>query len=455
MKHALHVRAWYVFSAALLFLLGMAFHAGAQASAPADAEMCRPILESLWASATSACINKPAGYVCNAGASPAVEPAGPVSNALSASGALVEIAAVDVLRTAPIAVESSSAGVAYLRAAAPLSYTALVLGDVTLRDVTPPDFPAWTSFVVDTAPALPSCAAAPLNVLVLQSGLGASSRIVVNGASLFLNGTVVVRTDAGNTQFIALSGQSSVLTFSQEQLLLTGEQVNVPHQPDNVATTSGPPSSPVPFDPVALQNLPVALLDRPLVVPQPGYISTQGAVNMRSEPSVSAGIIIQVPPGETLSVLGRSSDGLWYHVRRYNGESGWMLAELLSQNVGAISAVYDSTPMPPQRYGDLGTRGRVLAPAGVNLRQGPDVVFPSLGTVNDGTLVNLLARSPYSPWVKVDIGGAVGWLALITIETQAYIDALPIDFSAPPLPEPTTPPGSFGNAFPDPDLPDN
>jgi uncharacterized protein YgiM (DUF1202 family) len=448
-------RIWHIFSATLVLLLGIVLSVGAQDNVLVSAEVCRLTLESLWANATSACINKPSGYLCNAGAPPAAEPAGPVSNALSASGALVEVAAVDALHTPPIVTESSSAGVAYLRAAAPLAYTALLLGDVTLRDVTPPDFPAWTSFVVETASTLPSCAAAPLSVLVLQSALGTSSRIVVNGASLLLNGVVVVRTDAGNTQFIALSGASSVLTFNQEQPLLPGEQVNVPHTPENVATTSGPPSVPAPFDPAVLQNLPVALLDRPLVVPQPGYVNTQGAVNMRSEPSVYAGIIVQVPPSESLSVLGRSSDGLWYHVRRSTGESGWMLAELLSQNVGAVAAVYDSTPMPPQRYGDLGTRGRVLAPAGVNLRQGPDVVFPSLGTVNDGTLVSLIARSPYSPWVKVDVGGAVGWLALITLETQAYIDALPVDFDAPPLPTPTTPPGSFGNAFPDPDLPDN
>jgi len=52
--------------------------------------------------------------------------------------------------------------------------------------------------------------------------------------------------------------------------------------------------------------------------------------------------------------------------------------------------------------------------------------------------------------VKVEGGGMVGWLALITVQTQAVIDALPIDFNVPPPPEPTRVPGSFGNAFPDP-----
>jgi hypothetical protein len=57
--------------------------------------------------------------------------------------------------------------------------------------------------------------------------------------------------------------------------------------------------------------------------------------------------------------------------------------------------------------------------------------------------------------VKVDAGGAVGWLPLLGLETAAFIDALPVDYGAPPIPTPTTIPGSFGNAFPDPNNPGN
>ncbi|MBL8157376.1 MAG: SH3 domain-containing protein, partial [Anaerolineae bacterium] len=112
--------------------------------------------------------------------------------------------------------------------------------------------------------------------------------------------------------------------------------------------------------------------------------------------------------------------------------------------------VYDATPLPPQRYGELGRTGKVVAPAGVNMRQAPDVTFPLVMTVPDGARVTLLARSPYSPWLKVDFNGIIGWLAIITLETQAVLEALPIDYNVPPPPEPTRIPGSFGNAFPDP-----
>ncbi|MBL8132242.1 MAG: SH3 domain-containing protein, partial [Anaerolineae bacterium] len=119
---------------------------------------------------------------------------------------------------------------------------------------------------------------------------------------------------------------------------------------------------------------------------------------------------------------------------------------------GAISALYTATPLPPQRLGELGTRARVRAADGANLRSGPDLGFRAIARVGNGTLVDLVARSPYSPdWLKVNVGGTVGWMSLLTLDTQAFLEALPIDWNAPLPPTPTPLPGSFGNAFPDPE----
>jgi uncharacterized protein YraI len=95
----------------------------------------------------------------------------------------------------------------------------------------------------------------------------------------------------------------------------------------------------------------------------------------------------------------------------------------------------------------------VVAPSGGNLRQAPDVQFPIVDTLDQGKVVELLARSPYSPWVKVDAGGQVGWMALITVETDTVIGFLPIDYDVPLPPGPTaTPIFAFGggHAYPDP-----
>ncbi|MBK8025030.1 MAG: hypothetical protein IPK19_27380 [Chloroflexi bacterium] len=78
-----------------------------------------------------------------------------------------------------------------------------------------------------------------------------------------------------------------------------------------------------------------------------------------------------------------------------------------------------------------------------------------MARVGNGTLVDLVARSPYDgEWLKVNAGGTTGWMSLLTLDTQAFLEALPIDWNAPvpPAPPTATPvPGSFGNAFPDPE----
>jgi uncharacterized protein YraI len=418
-------------------------------------ETCADALVGLYVTATESCINKPQGFICNGGAPLGAEPQGGISNALAATGALVEANLVDSIASAPMAPELGTAGIAYLRAPDPLRYTAFLLGDVRIRDVSPPEFPAWTSMIVETAFEPPACPSAPAPMLVVQTPIGYGVRIVINSISLYLNGTALVKIDGTSTAFILLSGVGSALASGSEVAFNVGEQVSVAHAPEDVSVPIGVPGEPRPYDPGLAANLPIALLDRPIVLPQPGYVITQGPVNMRISPGTEAAVVIQVPAGEILSVLGQNAEQTWLHVRRDTGETGWMLAELLGRNTGSISAVYAATPLPPQRYGELGTSGRVIAPAGASLRSGPDTIFPAIVPLTDGQPVTLLARSPYSPWVKVDIGGAIGWLALIALDTQAYIDALPVDYQAPAIPTPTIPPGSFGNAFPDPDGPDN
>ncbi|NDJ63031.1 MAG: SH3 domain-containing protein [Chloroflexi bacterium] len=418
-----------------------------------SAEVCAPLLEQLWTVATEVCINRPEGFFCNGGGVPLAEPSGPVSNALAATGALVEIQAIDAVRTPPITAEIGSAGIAWLRRSDPTPLTALLVGDVGMRDITGPGQAAWQSVVFETSPAPPTCAAAPYNGLILQSPLGQPTRIMLNGVVLTLDDTVLVRTDGAQITFIALAGNATVLALGLDEAIYPGQQVQVPYDPANLGAPTGVPSVPAPLNARYVAHLPVPLFDRPLLLPQPGFISTQGAINLRTEPSTQALIVTQVPGGEVLTLLGRNEAGTWYHVRRSNGQTGWMFAELLARNVGEIRAVYASTPLPPQRLGEMGTHARVIAPAGANLRQGPDLVFPAISALDSGTLVELQARSPYSPWVRVNVNGAVGWLALITLETQAYIDALPVDWLAPQppaTPTPTRPPGSFGNAFPEP-----
>ncbi len=438
-----------------LLLLG-AFWVRAQGDSVAVSDTtCSPALISVWTAASDVCIGQPVGYICNGGGAPQVEPAGPVSNALANQGALVEVGVVDSIHTPALDLNGPDSGLAWLRVADP-AFNGLMVGDVALRNVSPPDFPAWQSFIVETGAESLACGAAPRNLFVVQtpldpdSGLSVTSNVVVNGSSLVFYGTVMIQTHDTETLFVNLAGQARVLARGQEQPLLSGQQLSVPYNPGDFTVPAGPPALARPLDTSLSANLPVGLLDRPMALPQPGYVSTAGPVNMRTEPNTAAPLIYQVPAGQIMSVLGRNPAGDWLNVRLDSGLTGWMYASLLVQNLGDVELAYEATPLPPQRYGELGTTARVVAPAGVNIREAPDVQFHAIVTLPAGTVLNLQARSPYGPWVRVENGGVVGWAALIALETQAVIDALPIDYDVPPPPAPTQVPGSFGNAFPDP-----
>ncbi len=420
-----------------------------------DVAACAPAVDAIWTAASNACIKETVGYVCNGGAPPQVEPFGPVSNALNPIGALVDVGVVTSIRTLPIAVENSNGGVMWLRPKSPIRYSGLMVGDTSVTNNTPPDYPAWQSIIVQTGEQLSSCSAAPRSAFVVQTPFGEPTNIAINGVSVGLNGTLMIQTSGNQTVFAVLSGQTSLFSGGQEELMRPGQQSVVTYNPPDFSSPISAPAFPGLLDETLVQNFPVALLDRPINLPQPGYVTTDGAVNLRVAPTTDAGVIVQVPAGQVLSVLGRDESSQWYHVRVDSGETGWMFAQLLIQNVGNIQAVYSATPLPPQRYGELGHSGKVIAPAGVNLRQAPDINFALITTVPNETIVTLLARSPYSPWVKVNFNNIVGWVALIALETNAVIDALPIDYNVPPQPAPTRVPGSFGNAFPDPNLPSN
>lgn len=416
---------------------------------------CDAILANLYATASDLCLGEPSGYFCNGGLAPEAEPSGSISNALAAPGALVEAQVIAAVRT-PRLLADNSGGIAWLHMQEErVQLNALLIGEVELRNATPTNMnlAEWQSLRIRTTHPDKICPNMPNSAFIAQSAYGQTSRIVVNGVSLDLNGTLVVQTHGQQTAFILIEGQARLIILGVNLTLLAGQQVDVVYATGDFAVPAAVPGNPVPLDYTLIEHLPAALMDRPVQLPQPGYALTNGRINMRAAPDVNAQLLYQVPPNEVLSILGENTARTWSHVRLGNGETGWMRSDLLARSVGDITVVYDQTPVPPQRLGNIGNRATVRVNQGANLRSAPDVSFSVLTTLPTGTEVGLLARSPYSPWVKVDVGGQVGWMALITLETRAAIQFLPIDYDVPLPPRPTaTPVFAFGggHAYPDP-----
>ena len=417
-----------------------------------SSDNCEAALERLYTSAGDLCLTGPTGFFCSGGSAPKVEPA---SDGLDAPGSLLEASSLDSLGNAALGV-SESGGLVWLRLEENILLDALLIGQVSIRNAVPAgsEFAKWQSFFIESGTIESTCENVPrTGAMILQGLYGQSARVAINGVSVEINGTVIVLTQGQLTKFIAIEGQIHLRSNGQLITLNVGEQLNLGYPPGEWSRPLAAParSSLLEYD--LIKDLPIVLFDRPVPIPQPGYAQTQGGVNMRIAPDINSRLLFQVPAGVTMAVLGISGDGEWLHIRLGNGETGWMSAALLAKNLGDITSVYDVTPEPPQRYGKLATRAIVNVPAGGNLREAPDTAFRIKRTLPYGTEVDLQARSPYSPWVKVDADGDVGWMALFTLRTESVIGSLPIDYYVPLPPRPTsTPSFSYGggHAYPDP-----
>ncbi|MDE2749825.1 MAG: SH3 domain-containing protein [Chloroflexota bacterium] len=420
-------------------------------SAPELGANCEAILEQLYAEASDRCLAGPSGYFCSGGLPPIAEPQ---NDAFNTPGALVEAARVDSLRN-PALADRQGMGIVWLRLEDDLRINALLIGDLRIRRVASPAGNSWRAFTVESGVMPFDCASAPATgALVLQSFYGQGARLTINGVTADINGTLIVLTQSDRTQFIAVEGQIRLGAFGQLAALGVGQQLDLRYEQGDWRKPLQMPGAPKLLEYELIEHLPVRLFERPVPIPQPGYAQTQGNVNMRAAPDISARLLYQVPAGETMSVLGISSNREWLHIRLGNGETGWMSAELLARALGEINQVYDQTPEPPQRFGAHAQLASVNVPAGGNLREAPDTAFRVKRTLPYGMQTNLLARSPYSPWVKVRAEGVTGWMALFTLETKSVISSLPIDYSV-PLPPRATPTPSFsyggGHAYPNPE----
>ena len=406
-----------------------------------DDDSCHATLLKHYTAASDFCLAAEAGTICNGGPAFDLVP-----------GAQMAADSIDRLRTPPFSL-AAGIGLLWLRMAQNLPADALIIGEVELREQSSDG--DWRALTIESGPTNAGCAALPpVGALVVQSRYGQSARLEVNGVGLAIDGTLIVMTQAQSSHFVVIEGSARLSVGARSLALVVGTQASLAYAAGDWTTASNLPAEASLLDYAAIADLPIALFPRPLPIPQPGYAQTQGGVNMRAAPDINGRLLYLVPAGEIMSVLGTSSNGEWLHIRLGNGEMGWMSAGLLAKNLDDNLPVYDDAPPPPQRLGVHANRAVVNVPAGGNLRAAPDTAFQVLRTLPLGTETMLLARSPYSPWVKVQTTDAIGWMALFTLTTQSVIGSLPIDYQV-PLPARATPTPSFsfggGHAYPDPD----
>lgn len=132
-----------------------------------------------------------------------------------------------------------------------------------------------------------------------------------------------------------------------------------------------------------------------------------GALNLRSGPSLGNSVITVMPDGATVSLTGESSGGFLSVV--YNGTSGWAYAEYLSTS-GTSTPSEPSQPSQPSNPGVGDTVvGTMRTTDRLNMRSGPSTDHGIITTLVNGATVEIMG-SAENGFYPVRYGGNKGWM---------------------------------------------
>jgi uncharacterized protein YgiM (DUF1202 family) len=147
-------------------------------------------------------------------------------------------------------------------------------------------------------------------------------------------------------------------------------------------------------------------------------------VNLRAGPSESSEVLRVLPTGGPVTITGAPSAG-WTPVR-YNGTPGYISADLLSaftttpQTTAAPVSLAQETASAAADPAVESSAGELAATTlrNVNLRGGPAMTAPIMGTIPPGTSLIALA-GPEQGFYQVQYGEQIGWVSAEYLQVSA------------------------------------
>lgn len=180
----------------------------------------------------------------------------------------------------------------------------------------------------------------------------------------------------------------------------------------------------------SLSALPVTTSSVPSVTPL-ATIST-GALNVRTGPGVNYGIVTTVSFGQSVALIGRTSNNVWVNIQVGN-QTGWVNGSYITPNVAISSLPLTAVPAQPD------PAVPVAPNALLSLRAGPSYSDSVVGHVFQGQRVTAVARNSNNLWIKIRINetGLLGWIPASNVQLNITITNLPVESGTVPVPTAT------------------
>lgn len=142
-------------------------------------------------------------------------------------------------------------------------------------------------------------------------------------------------------------------------------------------------------------------------------------LNVRSGPGAQYTVVFTARGGTQLSVIGLSSDGVWFLVQGTFGQ-GWVNNEFVIFR-GAI----ESVPIIQGATGVLQTPIAVIG-SSVQLYAAPGVNFGLLGSIAGPVEAPIVARTPDFDWIQINTSAGFGWVPVGQVTIRGDANLIPI-----------------------------
>lgn len=163
--------------------------------------------------------------------------------------------------------------------------------------------------------------------------------------------------------------------------------------------------------------------------------------NIRLGPDLTFTRVGSIAPGEINRLVGITENGEWYRVP-FRGGFGWIAGAGFGVNVAAscpgLRVFPDDYEENVTEYRATGDGDAVVVTAVANLRAGPGTFYTQLGSVADGSELDITGQSEDGQWVQVlTRDGRAGWIALYLLRLNIDINDVPVITVSPSTPTPT------------------
>jgi len=303
------------------------------------------------------------------------------------------------------------------------SATALFLfGDATFNRDVSSNLPAWQAFTIADSGTVCRNAERPAGAL-LQASDNTRIALRVNNVDISFNKTLFLTLDENRLQVSVLEGDAVIEAANADSVaLFAGFQ-----------WTEGQSSPPLQYDYNVASTLPVNLLPRIPRIALPGQVTLATETALFEQTHTNSPIVTELLPGTLLNVYGSDLSGEWRHVREPGGESGWIPAETLQNQLDTTLPAYEATPQLMTRpFGPAWGRGGTGF-GQINLRIGPSEDDGILARLPANVEFSVLGRSADLEWIFIQLDEPIdsldeGWVfvPVIDLEPDLRLGELPL-----------------------------